>query len=119
MKYSNAGHTYPILYRKKQNRIEQIKAKGAVIGIKKILDYEEKEILLETGDRILLYTDGLTEAMNENFKQRYGKERLYNCVHKNRNNTLKEFIDYTQHDLNKFIGNFYSDDVTFIGIDIK
>lgn len=60
MTYSRCGHCYPLLLR--QGDIVQLKSSGTVMGIRKDIPVEEKEITLEKGDKIIFYTDGLTEA---------------------------------------------------------
>ena len=60
--YSRCGHCYPLLLRK--GEIIPVKSSGTIIGIEKDIIIEEKEINLCKGDKIIFYTDGLTEATN-------------------------------------------------------
>lgn len=62
--YSKAGHPYPILYRKKDKTHEFLDAEGFFIGMFDEADFENREISLGDGDRLLLYTDGVIEARN-------------------------------------------------------
>ena len=62
--YSKAGHPYPILYRKKTKTHELLDAEGFFIGMFDEAVFEDMEISLDHGDRLLLYTDGIIEARN-------------------------------------------------------
>jgi phosphoserine phosphatase RsbU/P len=72
--YSKAGHTPPILLRK-DNSVMLLETEGVFLGMFDSPEFEQKEILLEKGDKILLYTDGLTEAKDEN-NELFGSQRL-------------------------------------------
>jgi len=62
--YSKAGHPYPILFRKRTKTHELLDAEGFFIGMFDEAAFENMEISLDHGDRLLLYTDGLIEARN-------------------------------------------------------
>lgn len=62
--YSKAGHPYPILYRKNTKTRELLDAEGFFIGMFDEAVFENMEIFLDHGDRLLLYTDGVIEARN-------------------------------------------------------
>jgi sigma-B regulation protein RsbU (phosphoserine phosphatase) len=63
--YSNAGHPPILLSRSSKMRCRQLDAEGLILGVKKGVLFEEKRVLLQSGDLLLLYTDGITEAQNE------------------------------------------------------
>ncbi len=90
--YSNAGHNcYPIKFNFQE--IEPLKIKGYPITMLfEKVEYKEKEIKLELGDKILFYTDGITEARDHNDKQ-FGIEGVLETVQKNPDNILKEVED--------------------------
>lgn len=90
--YSNAGHNcYPIKFNSEE--IEPLKIKGYPITLLfDKVEYKEKEIKLNLGDKILLYTDGITEARDHNDKQ-FGIEGVLETVQKNPDNILKEVED--------------------------
>lgn len=65
--YSNAGHPSPILYRKKQNVIQFLKANLPLVGLNKYMPeqgFVSNSILYEPGDQLFLYTDGIPEVRN-------------------------------------------------------
>lgn len=63
--YANAGHNSPLLSRAGVAACEPLDAEGLLLGVKKNVPFEEKSLQIESGDRLLLYTDGVTEALNE------------------------------------------------------
>jgi sigma-B regulation protein RsbU (phosphoserine phosphatase) len=63
--YANAGHNPPLLFRPAEMSFSELDAEGLILGIKRDVDFEEKSISLQTGDLLLLYTDGIVEAQNE------------------------------------------------------
>ncbi len=117
-KYSNAGHSYPILYREKENRIMKLSAIGGVMGVSKHLNYEEKEIQLEKHDKLILFTDGLTEAVNEN-SEFYGRKRLYEYIIKHKDETIENLSRGIYEDLNSFRNRVRTDDIALIGVEVK
>jgi serine phosphatase RsbU (regulator of sigma subunit) len=74
MTFSNAGHNYPVVCRCRGGDL-LLDRGGLVLGIMEGVEYEEDSIQLEVGDRIVLYTDGITEAANS-AEELYGDERL-------------------------------------------
>jgi phosphoserine phosphatase RsbU/P len=74
MTFSNAGHNYPVVGRFAGGDL-LLDRGGLVLGIMEAVDYEEDSIQLETGDRIVLYTDGITEAANAE-QELFGEDRL-------------------------------------------
>jgi sigma-B regulation protein RsbU (phosphoserine phosphatase) len=78
--YCNAGHNYPILVRE-NGSVENLKKGGLILGAFSNEKYETGEILFKPGDMLILYTDGLSEAMDDN-EIEYGEERLTDYVRK-------------------------------------
>lgn len=74
--YVNAGHTRPLWYRAGKEQIETLKAKGVALGVMPTITLEEKTIQLERGDLVLMYTDGITEALDPG-DQFFGERRLH------------------------------------------
>lgn len=60
--YAGAGHPFPFLIRK--GEIISLESRAMVLGVFDLIDFEEKTLALQKRDRILFYTDGLTEAYN-------------------------------------------------------
>ncbi len=62
LSYANAGHDLPYLWR--GGECEELRARGMPLGLMPGMGYEEKETILEAGEAVLFYTDGLVEAHN-------------------------------------------------------
>lgn len=76
--YANAGHNRPILARA-GGQVELLAAEGMVLGVLDDVKLEEKQVTIELGDAVLMYTDGLPDAINEH-EEEFGMERLVGCV---------------------------------------
>jgi serine phosphatase RsbU (regulator of sigma subunit) len=76
--YTNAGHNAPVLFRRNGTQ-ELLDRGGMVVGIMDSAEFEEGALLLEPGDRLLFYTDGISEAM-DGHQEMFGEERLYSLV---------------------------------------
>lgn len=74
MTFSNAGHNYPVVTRRGGEQV-LLERGGLVLGIMEAVEYEETGLSLQTGDRIVFYTDGITEAVNA-AEEQFGEERL-------------------------------------------
>jgi CHASE2 domain-containing sensor protein len=80
---SSAGHLPALFYQKKTRTISRIDAtKGLPLGIMADAAYEHQELLLEPGDKLLLFTDGLTEARNQQ-KEEFGLTRVEKVIVEN------------------------------------
>ncbi|MBD3392747.1 MAG: SpoIIE family protein phosphatase [Chitinivibrionales bacterium] len=84
MIYAKAAHPAPIVYHEKTGTIEMLQGKGLFIGhsaLASIATYQDAEARFDDGDRVLFYTDGITEATNPG-EQMFGTERLVELVRK-------------------------------------
>ncbi|MCX5920387.1 MAG: PP2C family protein-serine/threonine phosphatase [Candidatus Melainabacteria bacterium] len=75
VQYGGAGHPYPILYRAKTNTIELLEENGTPLVWVPDMPYNMQFTNLEQGDKILLFTDGVTELTNPQ-EELYGEDRL-------------------------------------------
>jgi serine phosphatase RsbU (regulator of sigma subunit) len=78
LRYANAGHNPPLLVRR-NGAVEMLGEGGPVLGIFPEISYEEARCALEPGDLLLLYSDGVTEALNP-AEEEFGEERLVELV---------------------------------------
>jgi sigma-B regulation protein RsbU (phosphoserine phosphatase) len=62
--YANGGHTRPLWFRAETGTVEELQAPGIILGVFETLDLEERTVDLAEGDLLVLYTDGVTEAMD-------------------------------------------------------
>ncbi len=75
LRYTNAGHNFPVLQRAAGGR-ELLETGGCVVGMLDGPEFEEGSVALAPGDRLVLYTDGVSEAEREDGEM-FGEERLY------------------------------------------
>ncbi len=73
--FVNAGHMPPLLLAAASGSIEELRTEGMALGILPDVEFEERKAQLEPGDCVVLYTDGVTDA-SDNDKQMYGRSRL-------------------------------------------
>ncbi|MEI1280458.1 GAF domain-containing SpoIIE family protein phosphatase [Leptospira venezuelensis] len=76
MSYTNAGHNPPILYRKAEGSSLHLETKGKLVGVIPDLFFEEYVTAFQPQDRLVLYTDGLTEHSNSERTRRYSEDLL-------------------------------------------
>lgn len=73
--YSNAGHNPPLLYNDATKTVTTLKGHGMALGIHPTIDENDDQIALTCGDVVLLYTDGVTDALNAD-EEEFGMSRL-------------------------------------------
>ncbi|MCP4134860.1 MAG: SpoIIE family protein phosphatase [bacterium] len=118
--YSNASHQKAILLRMETGTVELLDTGGLFIGaISEARDsYEEKTATLNYGDRLILYTDGIPEAFNEDRKE-YSIKRLETVICENKHLPLEEYANYLIEDVQRYIGNAQvEDDITLLVIEL-
>lgn len=119
MRYSNAGHLSPIVYRKKNDAFYELKARGKPLGWFPELQLEEEQIQLEQGDRVLFYTDGITECMDGD-KQLFEEERFRGFIRKNSSLEPEIFSGRLIDELKVFCKNDkFNDDLCLLVFDIN
>src|SRR5258708_1159863 len=82
LRFASGGHNPPLLYRAATQSFELLKAKGILLGVLEEVSFEERSVPLEKDDVVVLYTDGVTEAMAMNDEE-YGMERLMGMIRAN------------------------------------
>jgi phosphoserine phosphatase RsbU/P len=111
----NAGHLPALLFRR-DGRIENIKKGGTVIGLGGMVPFEQQEEMLYKGDRLLLYTDGVTDFMNSRL-ERFGRERFTHVAGSLQNRPIHEMVNGIYEAMMAFGGGFpIQDDVSILGI---
>ncbi|MFQ5754291.1 MAG: PP2C family protein-serine/threonine phosphatase [bacterium] len=118
LRYSNAGHN-PLLFYDSQNRACQlVELRGPALGLTNLSVYTEKEIPLKTGNLYLIYTDGITEAFNEQGEM-FEESRLIQTVAEVTSEKAGNIIDHVKDALQKFIAQApQSDDVAMIAVKV-
>ncbi len=113
MIYINAGHNSPLLVRA-NSEVTTLDIGGFPAGIAQFVDYREGWVELEPGDVLVIYSDGVTESLNEE-EEEFGEGRLIEIVQKNRGRTAAGLRDRIDEALAKFVGKAKSvDDLTLV-----
>ena len=117
--FANAGHNPPLLKRS-DGSFEYLKTRaGFVLAGMDGVRYRVNEITLNAGDRIFLYTDGVTEATNEN-NELYGEDRLVSFMNKSLELDQTKLLPKLKKDIDKFVGKAPQfDDITMLMFDYK
>lgn len=79
LEYANAGHNHPLLYSPEDDQLQALGGGGMVLGVTPDASYQPRQIQLAPGHLLLLYTDGITEAVNDDGAF-FGEERLGQVV---------------------------------------
>ena len=112
LRYANAGHDLPYLWHGCD--CEELRARGMPLGLMPGMSYEEKEMVLDTGEGVLFYSDGLVEAHNPEGEM-FGFPRLRALVaqHAEEEKALRDFL---MKELHSFTGEEWEqeDDITLV-----
>ena len=108
--FSSAGHPYPLYYCAETREIELLQANGLPFAMLEKQEYPQKTICLSSGDKLLYYTDGITEAVDADLSM-FKKDRLIESVKKHSQLYFYEFISMLFDDVVNFTNNpdFYDD----------
>jgi serine phosphatase RsbU (regulator of sigma subunit) len=127
LRYANAGHDLP--YRRRSTSdgaggagaggggAEELRATGMPLGLLPGMSYEEKEIILQKGDTVLFYSDGLVEAHDPHYEM-FGFPRLQGLVGAHRSDG-PSMVNFLLSELGRFTGEAWEqeDDITLVTLD--
>ncbi|MGB9593841.1 MAG: SpoIIE family protein phosphatase, partial [Anaerolineae bacterium] len=114
--YANAGHNPPLLVRADNDALEHLTADGIVLGVMEDVDLEEKQVRLNVGDVLLMYTDGLTDAINDR-EEEFGTDRLARCLVEARDQTAEALIQFIDREVAAHVGGQPQfDDYTLVAL---
>jgi serine phosphatase RsbU (regulator of sigma subunit) len=119
LRFANAGHDLPYRRRRTSNSggAEELRATGMPLGLLPSMSYEEKEIVLERGDSVLFYSDGLVEAHDPQ-REMFGFPRLQGLVGAHRSDG-PAMVNFLLSELARFTGDQWEqeDDITLVTLD--
>jgi sigma-B regulation protein RsbU (phosphoserine phosphatase) len=110
--YSNAGHNPPLLVRA-DGSVEKMSGGGMVLGVFPDVVYEQTELPLQPHDRLVFYTDGITEARDAAGEE-YGDDRLAETAAHVRALDADQMKDALLQDVTRFTDGKFEDDATLI-----
>jgi sigma-B regulation protein RsbU (phosphoserine phosphatase) len=116
--YTNANHPAPLLLRVKTGQIIPLNTEGFFVGVFKDSTFEEKEVFLEKGDRILFYTDGIIEAKNSNHEE-FGEMRLRKMYREGGSSDISQLIENIKNAVLCFTQENIEDDIAMAIIEIE
>ncbi len=106
LRFANAAHNPPLLWKANLGTISRLDAPGLLIGLQPDADYVCGDIVLDPGDVLLYYTDGVTEALGMN-GERFDEKRLMTLLEEAAKQSLeaKDILDMLFKRLDGFVGN--------------
>ena len=116
----SAGQTQPVHLSAKNGQAALIETEGDTfpLGILDDANYEETRLQLETGDKVIFYTDGIVEAMNDQ-EEMLGFDRLLEIVQKSKSTTADALLQEISASVKDFAGNApQHDDLTVIVVSV-
>src|SRR5215472_11142976 len=110
--YCNAGHNPPLLVRA-DNTSTELKASGAVLGQFPHWLYEQSEVQMRGGDKLLLFTDGLVEAPNSDYEL-FGEQNLIRIARENASSSAEDLMAKLLRAASEHCGSHFHDDASLI-----
>jgi phosphoserine phosphatase RsbU/P len=121
-RHAAGAHPSPFLWRRRTQTLEKLGDSGLLLGVRANETYDESEFHFERGDRLLLYTDGLTEAENA-AEESFGETALPAFIRDMRDRGTEEFADHLLREALAWSrdgrGKGQKDDITIVVIDLK
>nr|WP_319375714.1 PAS domain S-box protein [uncultured Methanoregula sp.] len=114
--YVNAGHNPPMVYRARDGSIEELMPTGIVLGAVENREYFSRVIGIESNDIIVMYTDGVTESINQK-EELFGEDRLRSIISSNARLPAVEILVKILDGVREFTGDMPQfDDITLMVI---
>ncbi len=111
LEHVNAGHNAPIV-RRQSGAVEHLDVGGVPLGILEGALYQSGKVTLESGDWLIVFTDGVVEAENQRTDE-YGEPRFLNVIHSGARLSASQLLNSIMADLDRFVGDApQHDDVT-------
>ena len=115
--YTNAGHNAPILLRR-DGSLLRLNQGGAVLGVFRDGDYQETTVDLASGDRLLLFTDGVTELISPEGEE-FGEKRLIRWLQDHHRLTAADLQKKLMREIVEFSGGEFQDDATLLALAVE
>ena len=114
LRYTNAGHPPPLLYRASGDSFLELDAEGLVIGVNREVFFEERSLSIERGDLLFLYTDGIIEAEGPG-GELFGTRRLQTIITREHRRPAAELITAVLAAVRTFSGmSSFKDDISML-----
>ena len=117
--YVNSGHNPPAVFRKNTAKIDWLTRTAPAIGLAEEYFPRTEMVKLSEGDVLLMYTDGVTEAMNITMEQ-FGQERLAEFIQNTAHLTASDMLQVLRQGLSTYNGNMpLADDLTLVALKVS
>jgi len=114
LRYSSAGHNPALLWRANADEAVWLNTRGTALGLRRKAAYEQAEVILNAGDRLVLYTDGVTEARNSAGEE-FGEERFAEAARRAGECSASGMVAVVMEEISRFVGSATQhDDITMI-----
>lgn len=119
LKYCNAGHLPPLVFRRSTGEFHELTSKGMLLGWLSHVQLEEKKFQLESGDRLILFTDGIVECMNPS-REQFGDDRFLEFIRSHADQSPAEFSSSLIDELRRYsVSGRFEDDLTMVVFDVN
>ena len=116
LEYANAGHNLPLLIHTNPAKISRLEKDGIALGVMAQAEYKDKKVILEPGETLLFYTDGVTEAFSSE-GELFTEPRLVDTLLNSTASSADQLLSSIDHLIEEFRdGEPPSDDLTMIAI---
>ena len=112
LRYVNCGHNPPLLLRR-EGAVQWLHSTATVLGLLPDWESPMEEVRLAAGDTLVIYSDGVTEAMSD-AGELFGEERLVEAVRQHKHLPVPELLDALVNTVEVFSGHEQEDDLTFV-----
>ncbi|MEW6503121.1 MAG: GAF domain-containing protein [Chloroflexota bacterium] len=114
LRYANAGHNLPFIYRRQNNSVEEFPKGGMALGVYSSNKLSDHILTIDADDWLIFYTDGVTESFSPS-GETFGEQRLRATIEHASKKSPADFLDYVREQLSDFReGNPPSDDLTLV-----
>ena len=114
--YCNAGHNPPYILKKSGEAVSLPISKDPIVGAIDGIEYHDETMQLEKGETLVLFTDGVTEAINPSFEE-FGNKRLQETLEEVALHSCQQIIEVVKTDVAAFAGEAeQSDDITVLAL---
>jgi sigma-B regulation protein RsbU (phosphoserine phosphatase) len=114
--YASAGHNPPVWWRRAESQMTTLTAKGVVVGVAEDIVLEERQVVVQPGDIVVLYTDGVTEPINGQVEE-FGEERLMHTIAEASDRPCNELVHLIHDTVSAFVGDQPQfDDYTLVAV---
>lgn len=117
--YASAGHEYPAYYRNGRGFDLEKEKHGPPVATMEGLHFREHETVLQSGESLYLYTDGVTEATNSG-NELFGEDRMIESLNRHSEDNVEDILKKVREDIDSFVGEAPQfDDLTMLIITYK